>query len=266
MKENEFKFSASVLGLPLFFLLAIWLVYWFEIRFKMSLYDYGIYPRTFSGLKGILFSPFLHGDLQHIYNNSIPLFLLVMALRYFYREQSLQVLIFGILLSGFGTWLIGRESMHIGASGLIYVLVSFMFFKGIQSGYYRLVALSLTIVVLYGGMVWYLFPSAEQNISWEGHLAGFITGFLLSFFIKTQDYQKPIKYEWEKPDFDPDKDPFMKHFDQNGNFIPTPKPEPLEEQYSYFISNLPVVYFVKESKEEYDNLNSPDRAESSGTQ
>ncbi|WP_035678213.1 rhomboid family intramembrane serine protease [Flavobacterium limnosediminis] len=260
MKETDFKFSASVIAWPLLFLLAIWVVFWFEIRFKMSLYDFGIYPRSFSGMRGIVFSPFLHGDLQHIYNNSIPIFLLVMALRYFYREQSLQVLVLGILMSGFGTWLIGRESMHIGASGLIYVLVSFMFFKGIQSGYYRLVALSLTIVVLYGGTVWYLFPSAEENISWEGHLAGFITGFLLSYFIKTQDYQKPIKYDWEQPDFDPSLDPFMKHFDENGNFVPTPKPEPIAEQYSYFISNLPVIYFLKESDESNDESSGRDVA------
>lgn len=260
MKETDFKFSTSVIAWPLLFLLTIWVVFWFEVRFKMSLYDFGIYPRTFSGMKGIVFSPFLHGNLQHLYNNSIPIFLLIMALRYFYREQSLQVLVLGILISGFGTWLIGRESMHIGASGLIYVLVSFMFFKGIQTGYYRLVALSLTIVVLYGGMVWYLFPSAEENISWEGHLAGFITGFLLSYFVKTQDYQKPIRYEWEQPDFDPSQDPFMKHFDDDGNFVPTPKPEPIEEQYSYFISNLPVVYSIKETKEEKGNPSSPDGA------
>ncbi len=248
------------------FVLAIWAVFWLEIRFKMSFYDYGIYPRTLSGLKGVMFSPFLHGSLEHLYNNTIPLFALVMALRYFYREQSFQVLVFGVLLSGFGTWLIGRESMHIGASGLIYVLVSFIFFKGIQSGYYRLVALSLTIVVLYGGMVWYLFPSAEENISWEGHLAGFITGFLLSFFIKTQDYQKPIKYDWESPDFDPKQDPFMKHFDEQGNFVPTSKPDLSEQQYSYFISNLPVIYFLKDDKEANQNLSSPDSMKSSETQ
>lgn len=248
MKETEFKFSASVIALPFLFLLTMWAVFWFEVRFKTSLYDFGIYPRTLEGMKGLLFSPFLHGNLQHLYNNSIPIFLLVMALRYFYREQSLSVLGYGILVSGFGTWLIGRESMHIGASGLIYVLVSFIFFKGIQSGYYRLVALSLTIVVLYGGTVWYLFPSAEENISWEGHLAGFITGFLLSYFVKTQDYQKPLKYDWEQPDFDPSQDPFMKHFDENGNFVPTPKPDPLEQQYTYFISNLPVLYTFSQNR------------------
>lgn len=243
MKETNFKFSTSVLAWPLYSVLVIWLVFTLEIIFPGDFSHFGILPRTVSGLKGIVLSPFLHGDIKHLFNNSIPLFLLLAALRFFYRNQSLQVLLLGILLSGFGTWIIGRESYHIGASGLIYVLVSFIFFKGIKSKYFRLVALSLAIVIVYGGMIWYVFPSAEQNISWEGHLSGFITGYLLAFYTKTDEYQKPIIYDWQKPDFDPSQDDFMKHFDENGNFAPIPKePEPEEEEDSFFKIN----YFFKE--------------------
>ena len=222
MKETDFKFSVSVLAWPLYFVLLLWMVYTIEIIFPGDFSHFGILPRTASGLKGILLSPFLHGDIKHLFNNSIPLFFLVAALRFFYRNQSLQVLVLGVILSGFGTWLIGRESYHIGASGLIYVLVSFIFFKGIQSKYFRLVALSLTIVIVYGGMIWFVFPSAEENISWEGHLSGFIAGYLLSLYTKTDEYRKPIRYDWEHPDFDPSQDDFMKHFDENGNFAPIP--------------------------------------------
>jgi membrane associated rhomboid family serine protease len=265
VKESDFKFSPSVLAWPLYFTLSLWVVFWFEVQFKINLSEFGILPRTVSGLRGILFSPFLHGDATHLYNNSIPLFILIGALRFFYRKQSLEVLIYGVLLSGFGTWLIGRENYHIGASGLIYVLVSFMFFKGIQTKYYRLVALSLTIVVLYGGMIWYVFPapagSMEQEISWEGHLAGFITGYVLSFFMKTEEYQRPIRYDWERPDFDPTQDEFMKHFDENGNFAPIKKePEP-EEFPSYFTSDYRVFYEIKESKKADKTMNSPDGAD-----
>ena len=228
MNDNQFKFTPSVLVWPLYFVLLLWVVYWLEIKY-INLNEYGILPRTFSGLRGIVFSPFLHGSLEHLYNNSLPLLFLVAALRYFYREQALQVIGYGILLSGFITWLIGRESYHIGASGLIYVLVSFIFFKGVQTGYYRLVALSLIMVILYGGMIWYVFPDVEAGISWEGHLGGFITGFIFSRLFATQDYQKPIVYDWQRPDFDPGQDPFMKRFDENGNFVNPPKPEPEEE-------------------------------------
>lgn len=243
MKETDFKFSTSVLAWPFYAVLVIWLVFAVEIIFPGDFSHFGILPRTVSGLKGIALSPFLHGDISHLFNNSIPLFLLLAALRFFYRNQSFQVLIFGILLSGLGTWLIGRESYHIGASGLIYVLVSFIFFKGIKSKYFRLVALSLVIVIVYGGMIWYVFPSAEQNISWEGHLSGFIAGYLLAFNTKTDEYQKPIVYDWQKPDFDPSQDEFMKHFDENGNFAPIKKEPEIEEDEDFFFR---IKYFFKE--------------------
>jgi membrane associated rhomboid family serine protease len=228
MGDNyNFKFSTSVLAWPLAFLIAIWGTYWFQINIS-NVTDWGIYPRTLTGLRGIIFSPFLHGSLEHLYNNSIPLFLLIAAMRFFYRRQALQVIAYGILLSGFITWLIARPAHHIGASSLIYVLVSFIFFKGIRTGYYRLVALSLLIVTLYGGMVWYIFPDVDQQISWEGHLAGLITGFLFSILYKTPEFKKEIVYDWERPDFDPSKDPFMKRFDENGNFVNPPKPEDIE--------------------------------------
>lgn len=246
MDDKNLKFSPSVLAWPLFSVVLLWIVFWAEVRFKLNLTEYGIYPRTFSGLRGILFSPFLHGDIQHLYNNSIPLFLLIAAMRFFYRRQTLAVLGYGILLSGFLTWVIGRESYHIGASGLIYVLVSFIFFKGIQTKYYRLVALSLTVIVMYGGMIWYVFPNVQEGISWEGHLAGLITGYVFSLMIKTPEYQKPIVYDWERPDFNPEEDMFMRHFDENGNFQNLPKPEDDVEirDEEFFRSNYNVFYTI----------------------
>jgi membrane associated rhomboid family serine protease len=240
MRSNQFTFSTSVVAWPLFFVLAMWIVFWFELKFSVDVKDFGIYPRDVKGLRGILFSPFIHGDLLHLYNNSIPLLLLLAALRYFYRKVSFNVLVFGILISGLLTWMIGRESYHIGASGLIYVLVSFIFFKGIQTKYYRLVALSLTLIMVYGGLIWYVFPDVEEGISWEGHLSGLITGFGMSLFFKTPEYKKPIRYDWERPDFDPQSDPFMKHFDAEGNFVNTPKPE--DEIPNYFTTSIQVIY------------------------
>jgi membrane associated rhomboid family serine protease len=232
MDDNQdFKFTPSVWIVPTFFVLFLWMVFALEIKFRVSFSDFGILPRTVSGLKGILFSPFLHGDINHLANNSIPLFILTTALIYFYRDVSLKVLFYGILLSGFITWMIGRNSYHIGASGLIYVLVSFVFFKGMMTKYYRLMALSLTVVMIYGGMIWYVFPEVDNKISWEGHLSGLIVGFVFAVIFKTPDYKKAIRYEWEHPDFDPQEDPFMKRFDENGNFVnPSLSEEEIEEQ------------------------------------
>lgn len=218
MKEQDpFVFTPGVLGYPVAFVLLIWVVFWIEVRFGMNFNHLGVYPRTPAGLKGVLFSPLIHGSLKHLFNNSVPLLVLGMSLFYFYRAISWKVLMWGILLSGLLTWAIGRPSYHIGASGIIYVLASFLFFKGIFSRYYRLVALSLIVVFLYGGMLWYVTP-VDPQISWEGHLSGLIAGLVLALVYKKQIAAAP-KYEWEKEDYDEEDDPFMKHFDENGNFV-----------------------------------------------
>lgn len=226
MQENkDFEFTPFIIALPLFFVITLWIVFWIEVHFGFQLTEYGIYPRTLSGLRGIVFSPFLHGDLKHLYNNSIPLLFLLWVLRYFYEKKSLQIVIYGVFISGFLTWIIGRPSYHIGASGLIYVLISFIFFKGMMAKKYQLMALSLVVVFLYGGLIWYAFPNVivEDGVSWEGHLAGFITGFFLALIYKTDILEKIIKYDWEHLDFNPQRDPFMRHFDEKGNFIRFPQ-------------------------------------------
>lgn len=244
MNENHFKFSLSVVVLPLLFVLSIWTVYWFEIRFGFDLTELGIYPRTLEGLRGVIFSPFLHGSVEHLYSNTIPAFLLIASLRYFYRENFWNVLFYGILICGLLTWLIGRESYHIGASGLIYVLVSFVFFKGLRSQYYRLVALSLVIIMVYGGMIWYVFPDVEEGISWEGHLAGLVTGAGMAVLFKTPDYKQFLKYDWEQLNYNSEGDKFMERFDENGFFVNAPKPETVEE----IIEQVPAQHSTAEDR------------------
>ena len=239
-QDNPFQFTKTVILLPLFFVLTLWSVFWYELHFNHSLSHFGVYPREVFGLKGILFSPFLHGDIEHLANNSVALLVLLPILRYFYKEQSFVVLFLGILFSGLGTWLLGRPSYHIGASGLIYALVSFIFFKGIFTKYYRLVALSFTIVILYGGSVWYMFPNVKEGISWEGHFAGFFVGLALALVLKTPQFGNSIFYDWQKPDFNPELDPFMKNFDDKGVFNPPPKPEEIIKE--YFTSSIKVIY------------------------
>ena len=260
MEDQHFKFSPSVIAIPFLSVLVLWVVFWWGIRFQIDIESFGIYPRTLKGIRGILFSPFIHGNIEHLYNNSIPLLILIAALRFFYREQTFQVLGFGLLLTGLITWVIGRESYHIGASGLVYVLVSFIFFKGIRSKYYRLVALSLMVVMVYGSLVWYIFPNVQEGISWEGHLAGLITGFVFAIATKTPEYKKMIRYEWEKPEYNPEEDKFMQRFDKNGNFVNLPPPDSsdselakqsIEERPSTFhttTSEYDVVYDAAENK------------------
>ncbi len=242
VEQNYFRFSNSVLLAPLAAVLVIWTVYWMELRFNTNLNDFGIYPRTLKGLRGIFFSPFIHGSLDHLYNNTIPLAILLASLFYFYNNVAVRVLLIGMLFSGLFTWAMGRPSFHIGASTVIYLLASFIFFKGIFTKYYRLVALSLLVVFIYGSLLWYVFP-LKDGISWEGHLGGFLSGLVLAVFIRSKI---PVakKFAWEHEDFNEEEDEFLKHFDADGNFIETKEAELPGES-----DAVKITYHYKENSE-----------------
>lgn len=223
--KHAFRFSPATLAVPLYFVLFLWIVFWFEARFGYNFNRYGIYPRTLSGLRGILFSPFIHSDIKHLYHNSIPLFVLMFSLLYFYRTISFKVFVYGALITGLLTWIIARKSYHIGASGIIYLLFSFIFFSGVFRRNYRLIAVSLVVIFLYGSMVWYLLP-VEERISWEGHLSGFVTGILFAFIFRGTGPQR-IQYDWERDDYEPDD--FDRRFDEQGEFRPILEDENVKE-------------------------------------
>ncbi len=239
-KPSSFQFYNGVILYPVGFVLLIWIVYWIEIRFGVNFSPYGVKPQTALGLRGVFFSPFIHGSLSHLWHNTVPLFVLSTALFYFYHKIAWRVFFLIIILSGLGTWLIGRSAYHIGMSGVIYGLVSFLFFKGIRAKHYRLIALSLLIVFLYGGLVWGTLP-VDEKVSWEGHLAGFISGTILGFCFR-ESVEKPPKYIWEAEDYNEDDDPFMRQFDKDGNFIEiTEEIEEIEEE--------PVINYIYKEKD-----------------
>ena len=223
-ETKKLFFTADTIIYPLVMVLLMWIVFWAEIRFNWDFTYLGINPRKITGLPGIILGPFIHGDLKHLFNNSVPLLVLSLSLFYFYRNLRWKVLIYGLLLSGIITWFIGRPSVHIGASGVVYMLAAFLFFKGIFSRQYQLTALSLIVVFLYGGLLWYLFP-IDPKISWEGHLSGFGVGLVFAFLFKEIPLENK-KYDWEKEDYNPEEDDFLKQFDENGNFIEkVPEPD-----------------------------------------
>ncbi|MCX6334290.1 MAG: rhomboid family intramembrane serine protease [Bacteroidia bacterium] len=191
------KLFLSIL-IPGTFVLLMWLVKGVEVLFDLDLTGFGIYPLKLKGLPGILFSPFIHADIKHLFNNSLPLFLLAVALFFFYSEVALKVFSWTYLLTGLLVWLGGVEAWHIGASGIVYGLASFLFFSGIIRKYFRLVALSLLIVFLYGEMVWGIFPGVYgQNVSWESHMLGVFSGIVLAILYRKQGPQMPVQ-KWEE--------------------------------------------------------------------
>ena len=185
---TSLKFSAIVL-------IIIWSVKIFEIVFDFDFTEYGVLPRKFNGLIGILFSPLIHSDVNHLLSNSLPVIILCLLIFNFYSQIAKKIFIYLYLISGLWLWCIGRESFHIGASGLIYAMASFLFFSGILRKNSQLSAVALLVIFIYGGLFWGLFP-IHKSVSWEGHLTGFIAGILVSFICRKEG-PKRKKYNWE---------------------------------------------------------------------
>lgn len=198
------RFFLSLI-IPGIFIFLMWFVKVTEVLFEADFSRFGIYPLTVRGLAGIVLSPFIHSDFRHLFNNSLPLFLLSLALFYFYSEIAFKVFSLTFIITGTLVWIGGREAWHIGASGMVYGLASFLFFSGIIRKYFRLVALSLLVVFLYGEMVWGIFPGIYDNISWESHMLGFLSGIFLAINYREQGPQSPV-YEWmEEEDTEADQ-------------------------------------------------------------
>ena len=185
---KSLKFSVIIL-------IIIWSVKLFEIVFDYDFTEYGVLPRNFNGLIGILFSPLIHSDVNHLLSNSLPVVILCLLIFNFYSQIAKKIFIYLYFISGLWLWCIGRESFHIGASGLIYAMASFLFFSGILRKNSQLSAVALLVIFIYGGLFWGLFP-IHKNVSWEGHLTGFIAGILVSFIFR-KDGPKRKKYNWE---------------------------------------------------------------------
>jgi membrane associated rhomboid family serine protease len=183
----------------------LWLVKITEILFGMDFSHAGIFPLREAGLPGILLSPFIHENFKHLFNNTLPLFFLMTALFYFYSEIALKVMGWTWLLTGVMVWFAGRPAWHIGASGLVYGLASFLFFGGIIRKHLRLAALSLLIVFLYGSMVWGIFPGVYKNVSWESHMLGFVSGILLAVVYRNEGPRDEVKL-WIEDDADDDEE------------------------------------------------------------
>ncbi len=198
-KSEKIKFLES-LFLPFLFVLLLWLTKFLEVTLDERFTWLGIYPKQVKGLIGIFTAPLIHADWAHLISNSFPLLILGTSLFYFYKEIALKSFFLIYIITGIWVWVGGREAWHIGASGLIYGLVSFMFLSGLLRRSIELMAISLVVVFLYGGLVWGIFPTT-RNISWESHFLGGMAGLVIAFYYKNTGPQRK-KFDWEDEEDD----------------------------------------------------------------
>ncbi len=190
------------LAVPIIFPAILWIIHLSAFFLDISFSRMGILPRDAYGLLGIITAPLIHGDFSHLISNTFPLILLGWIIFFFYPKASPLLFVFVYILTGLLVWLFARQVYHIGASGLIYGFVSFLFFSGIFRKDNKSIALALVITFLYGGLVWGVLPGMK-GISWESHLFGAITGLVAAYIFRKVD-PPPKRYDWEddEDDFD----------------------------------------------------------------
>ena len=158
-------------------------------------------PLEAIGLPGILTMPFLHGDWEHLIANTPPLIVMIGGLFLFHNRGGWPIILYLYIISGLLTWFMGRNSTHIGASGLVYALAAFHFVSGVIKKETRQLAFALLVTFLYGGFVWAFFPTLYMgtSISWEGHLSGLLTGIIIALYFRNEGLQAPELVEEEEP-------------------------------------------------------------------
>lgn len=234
---------------PIFFLLLLWAIEAVDTIFNLGLSVLGIYPRQWSGLPGILTSPLIHSTWGHLASNSLPIITLTTILVLFYRKVANQAMIMIWLGTGMMVWLFARPSYHIGASGLVYGLIGFIFFTGIFKKNIKSIVLSLIVLTLYSGSVESMFPNAGNNISWESHLFGAMVGLVISFVLRS------VVEDDEKQYFQPPSwanDPQIKQF-----FLPRDAFEKTKQQryYEYLESERIRMEMERLNRDSFEGIN-----------
>lgn len=177
---------AKTIQFPVYIILSLWVIHIFKLTLNLPLGNFGLLPRDSQGLVGILTSPFIHGSFQHLISNSVPLFVLTLLILVFYRKIAYQSILLIYVLTGIAVWLGARANViHIGASGVVYGLVSFVFWTGIFRRNAKSIILALVMTLLYSGLFLGILPN-QSGISWESHLYGALVGILVAYLMKDQ--------------------------------------------------------------------------------
>lgn len=168
----------------------------------------GVYPRRLFGLSGILTSPLIHSGWKHLISNSVPLLAMITVIWAFYRRVSWPAFLMVYLLTGLAVWLFARPVFHVGASGVVYGLVSFVFWSGIFRRSLKSIVLALIVVMVYTPMFAGVLPN-QEGISWESHLLGGFVGILVAWWFRRDlEPEERLRVEWpeeeKRPFLDPD--------------------------------------------------------------
>jgi len=186
------------------FVALLWFIYLLSWGLDLEPELSGIRPRQVAGLAGIIFAPLVHASFAHLVANSPPLLVLGTAMLFLYPMSALRALPAVYLGTGIVVWLFGRDSVHFGASGLVYGFVSFVFVAGLLRRDRRAIAASLVVCFMYGSLAWGVLPT-RIGVSWETHLAAALIGVALAIALRRLDVLPPKRYAWQDEEGESDK-------------------------------------------------------------
>ncbi len=181
------------------FVALIWFIQLLNWGFDLELERFGVRPRQLVGLLGILFAPLLHGGFAHLLSNSLPMLILLTMMLHLYPNSALKVIPAVYFGPGIAVWLFAGGGDHIGASGLVYGLVSYIFAGGLIRRDTRAIAATLLVCLLYGALVWGVLP-IQPGVSWQTHLAAALIGLALAIALRRLDIPPRKRYSWEGED------------------------------------------------------------------
>ena len=212
--RKKIKLFTPIYFVPFVIIITMVLAFILELGMDWDFTNGGVYPRQKQWIWTIFTSVFIHKDFSHLINNLISFTVLSGMLFYFYRSVNVRIFFALWIFSGVLLWIIGRESRHIGASSLVYAMASFLFFSGIIRKHIPLIAISLIVTVLYGTLIWYIFPcKIHEQISWEGHLSGLVAGLIIAVISRKYGPQKPVKI-WAEEDEEDNENDYWKIADE----------------------------------------------------
>ena len=171
------------LKLPFTIIALLWAIQLFQWLSGFDLGFLGIYPREIPGLKGVFFSPLIHGGFGHLLANSAPFLVLGSMVMFFYPRVAKKAFLLIYVLTGLSVWTFGRSVFHIGMSGVVYGLVAFIFWNGVFRRNLKSMALAAIVLFYYGSMLIGVLP-VQEEVSWESHLLGGLSGILVAFLYK----------------------------------------------------------------------------------
>lgn len=178
MPPNPTQAAIVVAG----FTVLLYLIELVDTVLPANLDQFGIVPRSVSGLDGIAWAPLLHHGWGHLLANTLPVLVFGFLAMSSGLGQWIAVTLTIWLVSGVGVWLTGNEGVTVGASGIAFGWLAFLLVRGIFTRSFLQLGVAVVLFLYWGSTLLGVLPGSP-NVSWQGHLFGAGAGVLAAWLV-----------------------------------------------------------------------------------